>query len=82
MNKNSKKLIKTPLPNIKNLVIANFICNSPLDKKMTLGAYCEMHDIDYSNAAKALQGKWSGKKAKALRSRLLAASKEKGGCHE
>lgn len=78
INTMKKNKTKKALPNIKNKVMANFIANSPSDKKDTLTSYCKLHHINRGNAFKALVGTWSGKEAKALRLKLLKASKNKG----
>jgi len=40
----------------------------------SLNAYCRDNSIDNSNVYKALIGNWNGKKAKALRDKLIEAS--------
>lgn len=46
-------------------------------KHTTLNAFCLKHDIDPSNATKAIIGTWTGKKANAIRSQIIQASKAK-----
>jgi hypothetical protein len=46
----------------------------------TLHAWCQSYGVDYSNAFKALSGKWSGRKAAELTERIVKASKAKVTC--
>jgi len=53
-------------------VLANF-----KRKDTSFNAFCEQNNIHRGNATKALLGTWSSKKAKALRSQIIQASKAK-----
>lgn len=56
--------------NLLHKVRAGFV-----ERGTSLGVFCRLNDIDRSNAIKALQGKWKGKKATEMQNRLLAASR-------
>ena len=53
-------------------VLANF-----KRKGTSFAAYCEQNNINRRNAERALLRTWQGKKAKALRSLVIQASKAK-----
>ena len=53
-------------------VLANF-----KRQGISFNAFCEQNNIHRGNASKALLGIWHSKKAKALRSQLIAASRVK-----
>lgn len=53
-------------------VKANFIL-----KGTSFHEYCINNDIDHGSATKALTKKWTGVKAKALRQKIIDASKAK-----
>lgn len=46
-------------------------------KGTSFNTWCNENDIDHGSATKAMLGTWSGVKGKALRSRIIEASKEK-----
>jgi len=59
-----------PSKELRQQVRAGFI-----KQGSSLKAYCQDNDIDSSNAAKALVGKWAGVKATELVNSLIDASK-------
>lgn len=57
---------------IYNNVLANF-----KKKGTSFNAHCEQNGLHRGNSEKALLGTWNSKKARALRSQLIQASKAK-----
>lgn len=58
-------------------VKAAFILQSTPLKTMSFNIWCNENDIDQGNASKAILGTWTGVKAKALRNRIIEASKSR-----
>ncbi len=46
-------------------------------KGTSFQVFCEMNNLDKRNAVRAVKGEWTGKKAKAIRSKIIEASKAK-----
>jgi hypothetical protein len=75
--KGNKSMTSTTIVNEKDIrtlqrVKANFIL-----KGTSFHEYCKNNDIDHGSATKALTKKWTGPKAKVLRSKIIADSKAK-----
>jgi len=59
-----------PSQELLNQVKAGFVRQGT-----TLAAYCRDNNIDGGNVYRLLRGDWNGKKAKAIRSQLITASR-------
>jgi hypothetical protein len=76
-NAKKKAKLRTPTPKKLDRATVLSVRVGFVSQGTSLNAWCENHGIHYGNANKALLGQWQGVKAKALKTRIIEASKTK-----